>query len=37
VFVLLDGDGIFGVSRGWCGWVSDRLCVKGSVGVKLGR
>ena len=23
----LDGDGIFGVGRGWYGWVSDRLCV----------
>jgi len=26
----LDGDGNFGVDRGWCGWVSGRLCVLGS-------
>ena len=30
VFVLLDGDGIFGVGRDLCGWVSDRLCAQGS-------
>ena len=26
----LDGDGIFGVVRGLCGWVSDRLCLQWS-------
>jgi len=29
-FCWLGGDGIFGVSRVWYEWVSDRLCVRGS-------